>query len=79
MKTETQIQEWANAPTRDNDKSASTYATIKKVLESRFGNNVDIFLRFRALSVLRRCLHYHAILVQRIINSGNLTLPKKII
>ncbi len=45
MKIETQLQEWAKTPTRDNDKSSSTYATIKKVLESRFGDDVDIFLQ----------------------------------
>lgn len=44
--TEYWLQLWATPPTRDNDKSASTYAIIKPILEKRFGDKVKIFLQW---------------------------------
>lgn len=44
--TEFWLQLWATPPTRDNDKSASTYALIKAILERKFGNKVKIFLQW---------------------------------
>ena len=43
--TEYWLELWAKPPTRDTDKSASTYATIKPILEKKFWSSVDIFLQ----------------------------------
>lgn len=43
--TEYWLELWAKPPSRDNDKSASTYAIIKPLLERKFWSSVDIFLQ----------------------------------
>ena len=43
--TEYWLELWAKPPSRDNDKSASTYAIIKLILERKFWDSVEIFLQ----------------------------------
>ena len=44
-RTEYELGLWATPPSRDNNKSATTYAIIKPILEKKFGSSVNIFLQ----------------------------------